>query len=208
MSASRLIGPKKDDRGSADEDIMGRILKVAAQLFREKGYAATTVREIGERAGIGQSSLYYHIESKARILQELHETFIQRSIQKYTEVVGSNATPTEQMRRIIEINLWTVETHHDEVTVFLREGYALPEDAMSQIREKRDWVDSMIDSVLRRGIDTGEFRRDLNVQLTRLAILGMCNWSYQWFRPSGSQTMADIGRYFSDFALKGMGEED
>ena len=45
-------------------DVKARILDVAARLFMEQGFAATSVREIGERAGVGQSSLYHHVRSK------------------------------------------------------------------------------------------------------------------------------------------------
>src|SRR4051812_45885006 len=56
-------------------DVKGRILAVAARLFMEQGFAATSVREIGERAAVGQSSLYHHVRSKSQMLFELSQSF-------------------------------------------------------------------------------------------------------------------------------------
>jgi TetR/AcrR family transcriptional regulator, cholesterol catabolism regulator len=51
-------------------------------------------------------------------------------------------------------------------------------------------------------IDTGEFRDDLDVHLTRLAILGMCNCSYEWYRPDGPSKMSEISDYFASLSLQ------
>ena len=81
------------------------------------------------------------------------------------------------------------------------DGATLSEEARQEVNKERDEIDSMVDLVLKRGIDSGEFRQDLDIHLTRLAILGMCNWSYQWYRPDGAQTMAEISDYFGDLAV-------
>ena len=49
----------------------------------------------------------------------------------------------------------------------------------------------------------GEFRQDLDIHLTRLAILGMCNWTYQWYRPDGPQDMDEISGHFADLVVMG-----
>lgn len=186
------------------DDVKGRILSEAAQLFMEKGFAATSVREIGERAGVGQSSLYHHVRSKGQLLQQLHETFIQKLTDDLTAVASSDASPTQQLRDIVHVVLTVVETHQPEVTVFLRESHALPKESRKKIQRERDEVDVVVDGVLKRGIASGEFRKDLDVHLTRLAILGMCNWSYQWFRPGGQRSIEEISEYFANFALQGV----
>jgi len=181
-----------------------RILQAAAELFMERGFAGTSVREIGERAEVGQSSLYHHAHSKGELLRELHRTFAQELIGLFEHVVSSDAAPAAQLRGVIKATLSVVETHRPVVTVYLRESYALPEEAREEVREERAKIDFMVDLILKRGIDSGEFRQDLDVRLTRLAILGMCNWSYQWYRPDGPHKMADISDYFADIAMSGV----
>jgi AcrR family transcriptional regulator len=187
-----------------EDDVKGRILKVAAELFMERGYGGTSVRDIGERAGVGQSSLYHHVHSKGDLLQQLHQTFAQELIADLEAVTSSGAPAAKQLRQVIHVFLTNVQTHQSRVTVYLREHHALPEEFKEQIQHDRDHIDALVDAVIQRGIDTREFRDDLDVHLTRLAVLGMCNWSYEWYHPSGTSTMSEISDYFADFALRGM----
>ena len=181
-----------------------RILKIAVELFYQNGFAATSVREIAEAAGVGQSSLYHHLRSKDQILIQLHVAFIDKLLADLQSTAISDAPPADQLRDIARVILATVETHQYEVTVFLREEHALPEEARKSIVAERDKVDALIDSILQRGVNRGDFRANIHVRLVRLAILGMCNWSYQWFRPNGTISSAEIAEQFSDLYIKGL----
>ena len=181
-----------------------RILRIAAELFYQNGFAATSVREIAEASGVGQSSLYHHLRSKDQILIQLHVAFIDKLLADLQSTAASDASPADQLRDIARVILATVETHQYEVTVFLREEHALPEEARKNIVAERDKVDALIDSILQRGVNRGDFRADIHVRLVRLAILGMCNWAYQWFRPNGTISSAEIAEQFSDLYIKGL----
>jgi AcrR family transcriptional regulator len=186
------------------EDVRARILEVAAQLFMQQGFAATSVREIGERACVGQSSLYHHVQSKGQLLYQLHQSFSRDLVNRLNAVVEANPSPTERIRGLVRVLLSVVESHQAEVTVFLREGHALPEGFRQEIQRDRDQVDTIVDRMISDGIAAGELRQDLDVRLTRLGILGMCNWSYQWFRPGGEHSSAQIADFFANLAINGM----
>ena len=181
-------------------EVKARILAAAADLFMEQGFAGTTVREIGERAGVGQSSLYHHARSKGQLLSELHGTFAQELIGLIEAIVGSGSTPREQLRDVVKAILSVVHTHRPVVTIYLRESHALSDEAREAVVVQRNTIDTMVDGIIQRGMESGEFRPDLDVHLTRLAILGMCNWTYQWYRPNGKQNISDIGEHFADLA--------
>jgi AcrR family transcriptional regulator len=204
MRAQGLALCTRKEPVAEQNEVKERILRAAADLFMERGFAGTSVREIGERAEVGQSSLYHHARSKGQLLRDLHGSFAQELIRLIEQVVASDASPTIQLRGVIDAVMSVVHTHRAEVTVYLRESYALPADARDEVGQERNKIDSMVDLILQRGLDSGEFRQDLDIHLTRLAILGMCNWSYQWYRPNGSQSMADISEYFADLAVRGV----
>jgi AcrR family transcriptional regulator len=185
-------------------DVRARILEVAAQLFMEQGFAATSVREIGERASVGQSSLYHHVQSKGQLLYQLHQSFSRDLVERLNAVVAANPSPTEQIRGLVRVVLSVVETHQAEVTVFLREGHALPKGSREEIQRDRDRVDAIVDGMIADGIAAGELRKDLDVQLTRFGILGMCNWSYQWFRPGGEHSSRQVADFFANLVINGM----
>lgn len=58
------------------------ILEAAAELFVNRGFAATSTRDIAEKVGIRQASLYYHFEGKPGILAELLELSVRPSLEK------------------------------------------------------------------------------------------------------------------------------
>ena len=182
-------------------NVKERIVRAAAELFMERGFAGTTVREIGERAGVGQSSLYHHARSKGQLLAELHATHVGDLVDMLEDVVQSPDAPTVQLRRLIKALALMVHTHRAVVTVYLRESYALSDEARAQVAMERKKIDTYIELIIRRGLDSGEFRSDLDIQLTRRAILGMVNWTYQWYQPNGPQTIDQIGEFFADFAV-------
>ena len=186
------------------EDVKQRILDAAAQLFMEKGFSATTVRELGERAGVGQSSLYHHARSKADVLVDLQDRFTDELLSRFENSLASSSSPSEQLLDMMRVLLAIIETHQAEVTIFLREGHALPPEFAERVRRKRDQVDQMMDQVLRRGMKTGEFR-SVDVKLTRLAVFGMCNWAYQWMRPGSGLDGAAIARHFFSIVIEGIG---
>lgn len=185
-------------------DVRTRILEVAAQLFMEQGFAATSVREIGERAAVGQSSLYHHVQSKGQLLYELHQSFSRDLLDRLEAVVAATPSPTGQLRGLVHVVLSVVESHQAEVTVFLRESHALPDGSREEIQRERDQVDAVVDRIIAAGIAAGELREDLDVRLTRLGILGMCNWTYQWFRPGGEHTSEQIADFFADMVINGV----
>ena len=185
-------------------EVKERILRAAAELFMERGFAGTTVREIGERAKVGQSSLYHHARSKGELLRELHGRQAHEQFELLEKIITSNETPTAQLRATVSAIMSVVHTHRPVVTVYLREGHSLSEEARAEVNQERDKMHSLVDIIIRRGIESGEFRGDLDVHLTRLAILGMCNWSYQWYRPDGPQSMEKISEYFADLAVQGV----
>jgi AcrR family transcriptional regulator len=185
-----------NDRNNVKE----RIVRAAADLFMERGFSGTTVREIGERAGVGQSSLYHHAHSKGQLLAELHAKHVQDITGRLNAIVESNEAPTTQLRDVVKALLAMVDTHRTVVTVYLRESYALSDEARNGVALDRKKNDSIVELIIERGIKSGEFRSDLDITLTRRAILGMCNWAYQWYNPKGPQTIEDISEYFADLA--------
>lgn len=185
-------------------DVRARILEVAARLFMEQGFAATSVREIGERAAVGQSSLYHHVQSKGQLLFQLHQDFSREMLDRLAALVEANPSPTVQIRELVRTFLSAVENHQAEVTVFLREEHALSDAYRRELQRDRDQVDAIVDRMIENGIAAGELRKDLDIRLTRLVILGMCNWTYQWFQPGGEPSGEQIADFFADLIIHGM----
>lgn len=179
------------------------ILSAAARLFMEKGYHATSVREIGDEVGVSQSSLYYHAKSKPQILADLNKRFMERLISEFEAIAAQVEPPAEKVRMVIEQLLTIVSEHQAEVTVVLHERRSLDPRQARGIQRQRDRIDEVIDSILADGVRQGAFR-ELDIRLTRLALTGMCNWAYEWYSPKGAFEPKQIAAHFADLLLRGI----
>jgi AcrR family transcriptional regulator len=180
-----------------------KILDGAAELFTQRGFHATTVREIGDHVGIGQSSLYYHAKNKSQILVDIHEEFMDGLVAAMQGIASGPGTGLEKLDLVVHALLQQMAEHRDVVTVVIHERRSLPERATVSIQEKRDHIDAVIDGILRAGIDDGTIRRG-SVRLTRLAITSMTNGAHTWLEPAGSPSVAEIADALIDLLHNGV----
>lgn len=87
------------------------------------------------------------------------------------------------------------------IAVFYQEYIYLNEHYETLIKCKRDQFKQIIITVVRAGKDTGEFRPELTVEITAMAILGMINWTYKWYKQTGNRTIDEIADIYIDLIL-------
>jgi AcrR family transcriptional regulator len=201
-SGGRNGGRKRRDYVD-NETARKQILQAAAELFTQRGFHATSVREIGEHLGIGQSSLYYHAKNKAQILVDINAELMDGLVAEMEEIGAGSATGIDKLGAVVHALLRKIEEQQAAVTVVLHERRSIPADAAVALQEMRDRVDAIIDEILRTGMEDGTIR-PLPLGLTRLAITGMANWAYTWFDSSGSLTADEIAEHFIDLIRSGV----
>ncbi len=176
MQRSRVAG---QGVASPARRIQGRreqVVEEAARLFLERGYDAASMRELARRLGISLGTLYHHVRSKADLLVEIHDSFIDRLLARLEGVASSPLSPRDKLREFLAAQMEAIEESQTRVTAFLRERRSLPPEAAARLQPKRDRVDQILEAILREGMERGEFR-PLPLKSARLAILGMANWA-------------------------------
>lgn len=190
--------PARQGRGRREQ-----VVEEAARLFLERGYHAASMRELARRLGISLGTLYHYVHSKADLLVEIHDSFIDGLLARLEEVASSPLTPEEKLREFLRAHMEAIEESQTRVTAFLRERRSLPPEAAARLQPKRDRVDQILEAILREGVERGEFR-PLPLKSARLAILGMANWAVEWFQPQGPQSARQLAEEFADLALGGL----
>jgi AcrR family transcriptional regulator len=193
------IEPKNDD----SESTRDRILRVAAELFAEKGYHGTSVAEIGEAAKIKRGGLYYHIGSKEELLYDLSKRHVEEALENCRKVVETDLHPVEKLRALAHEHLTALVRRRAEVTVVLREMNSLTGKRAEKLRELRDQHQDLFRQVLEEGVQQKVFRTSDSIAV--LGILGMYNWSYIWFNSgSGSMDIGVIADRLTDIIIYGV----
>src|SRR5436190_23445522 len=106
-------------RGSrgGDSERRAELLLLAARLFAEKGFRATTVRDIADAAGVLSGSLYHHFDSKEAMVDELLGSFLDDLLTRYRAIAAAGDPPRQSLERLVEESFDTLPRHRAAIVV-------------------------------------------------------------------------------------------
>jgi AcrR family transcriptional regulator len=185
------------------EERRREVVAKAAQLFDKAGYHTTNMSELARAVGIEKPTLYHYFSGKDEILFWIHEEFINRLIEQAEARSSAGLSAADELAAIFADILELMDTHRGHVRVFFEHGREMTKAHQQTIREKRDRYQTHVQGIVDRGIAAGEFR-ELDSRLVTLAIFGMCNWSYQWYRKGGARKSDEIASFFFQLLLDGL----
>ncbi|HAF09174.1 MAG TPA: TetR/AcrR family transcriptional regulator [Chloroflexi bacterium] len=177
------------------------ILAAAARIFREKGYHGTSVRDIAEAVGLLKGSLYHYIRSKDELLARLFEGLLEDTVRELGSIVARDASPEARLRDMVRAYADAVMAHHDAVGLYLREWRSLPPAELAGLGARRRRMRALLTDVIDDGVRAGGFAVG-DAKIAALAILGSCNWLYEWYRPGGRLSRAAIADELAERAVR------
>jgi AcrR family transcriptional regulator len=180
------------------------VVDIAARVFAEKGYHATSMDDLVAATGLQRGGLYHYIEGKQDLLVAIHERFIAPLLENAREIVAQDLAADEALRRLARALMHDIANYRDQVTVFLHEWREMQrEPEWRRIREERREFEAIVESVLVRGEREGLFSV-AEPRLAALAFLGMFNYSHTWFDPRGGRSPDEIAERFAAIFLRGV----
>jgi TetR/AcrR family transcriptional regulator, cholesterol catabolism regulator len=179
-----------------------RLLQTAATLFREKGYNATTTRELSERLGIQKGSLYHHVRGKEDLLVAISLESL-RWITAAVAPARFEAEPANRLEAMIAAHVEAALDNRDMHTTMLVELRALSPDRRAQVLEQRDAYEQLIKDVISEEQEAGRLRFDIDAKHLTLALLNLLNWTIFWYDPDGPDTPVEIAAMLSSVFLGG-----
>ncbi|RIU96252.1 TetR/AcrR family transcriptional regulator [Oceanobacillus picturae] len=185
-----------------------RIIQSSLLLFEQNGFHGVTVKQIVENVGTSKGGFYHHFSSKDELLFVIHDTFISYVLEKASIANAIHTSPTLKLRAIIKDFVKVFDLYKPHISVFYQENIYLKPHYAKLINEKRDTYKKMIMEAIKDGKKAGEFRQDLSVEITSMAILGMVNWTYKWYKQSGEKSINEIGDIFVDLILRAVLEKE
>ena len=179
------------------------LLETALRLFREKGYRATSMRDIADAMGLRKASLYHYVKSKQDLLVPAYQYTIANHARRLEHIASSAGSAREKLAKAIATHLQAIIDHADMFALYLREVESLPEHLRQAVRAANRAYRVRFEAIVRQGVEAGEFKA-LDPAVAALLILGACNWLSQWYTPSGRMSPQEITELFLEVLLKGL----
>jgi len=181
-----------------------QLLDIARRLFANRGFHATSLRDIAEEAQISKAALYYHFPNK----DELYERVVIQSLDALVQMVGADVararTPTERVRAFVHSSAHFLDEHREH---WLAGANAFREAGQTERRgvalHLRDTYEKLLRRCISDGIESGEFRGMDAAMITRFLLSGL-NYVTRWHSPDGKLSVKEVMDQFVDMALLGM----
>ncbi|RLU92111.1 TetR family transcriptional regulator [Streptomyces griseocarneus] len=185
-------------------DAARRLVIAAVAAFAERGYHATTTRDIAGRAGMSPAALYIHYRTKEELLYRISGVGHRLALEILRRESGRDGTPAERLAAAVRAFVrWHAE-HHTTARVVQYELQALGEEHYAEIVGLRRETDATVRGIIEDGVAAGDFAVP-DVPGTTLAVISLCIDVARWFNSEGKRTPDEVGELYADLALRMVG---
>lgn len=180
------------------------ILRTAARLFQQQGYDATSMNDIAAALKLSKGGLYHHFQSKDEILFHLMDHAMNITQERVVNVVLGITGAEERLRTLIRLHIGVVLSEGDrEITVMLHENHPLPPPLRKRINaRKKDYI-HFVEGLIADAQRERKARGGVSARAAAFALLGMINWIYQWYKPSGTLEAESLARQYTEILFAG-----
>jgi len=182
-------------------DPVQRLLGAATEAFAERGFHATTTRDIAGRAGMSPAALYVHFRSKEEVLYHIALRGHREARQIVADAPAGLATHAERLRAMVHDFACWHAGEHTMGRVVQYELDALDPAHRTEVVLLREQIESDVLGEISAGIATGEFGTP-DAKGATLVLLSLCVDVARWYRPDGRLSPAEIGDLYGNTALR------
>ena len=177
-----------------------RVEQAALQLFFDKGFAGTTIREIASSAGLGLATMFHYFPNKLAILESLLTDIVDDLQSVLTKALANSSEPVDQLSRAVEVLVYEHCEKRIQSFVAQSELRSLEGTTREEIRRKRAVIQRRFINIVEDGVASGAFTTPAP-RRAALAILTMCTSVATWYEPSRELTARDVAGEYVRFAL-------
>ncbi len=179
------------------------ILAASQNVLKEKGYAATSVRDIAKALSMEPASLYSHFKSKEEILKITCFDMADKLEIGIAEVNDIYFNAEEKLRIAINLHVKVLTQNLNSAMIFIRDWRNLTGKSLDQFILKRNAYEAGFREIVQTGINEGIFN-ETDKKFAALTILSSVNWIVEWYKEDGSLSSEQIATKLSDFILSGL----
>lgn len=166
------------------------LLRAAARLFVEKGFAATTTRDIAEAVGMRSGSPFYHFRSKQELLKEAMIDGLEAGRARIAVAIAGVTDPEQRLHLLVRTHLGTLLEGDCNSPMLLNETRSLDAGIRAEIAAAFDRYQVPWQATLDELAAQGKIKSA--APPLRLFLFGMLNWSSHWYRADGDLTVGEL----------------
>lgn len=156
------------------------IIYVAAQLFKEKGYSAVTMRDIAQAMDIKAASLYNHIKSKQEILVLIVIEIAEEFTNVMNEIVNSEISAIQKIEKVIELHINITLRNADALACLNNDWMHLTDNDLVYFIKMREDYEESFRTIIKKGIADSEIK-NLNIEVIIFSTLSTLRTLYLWY---------------------------
>ncbi|GAA1416164.1 TetR/AcrR family transcriptional regulator [Streptomyces thermospinosisporus] len=206
-TAEETAGGEVQPWAEVTPDAARRLLLAAVEAFAERGYHATTTRDIAGRAGMSPAALYIHYKTKEELLHRISRIGHEKALDILRTAARGEGSPTERLADAVSSFVRWHAGGRTTARVVQYELDSLGPEARAEIVGLRKQVNAEVRGIIEDGVRTGEFDVP-DVHGTTLAVLSLCIDVARWFNVNGPRTPEEIGDLYADLVLRMVGAKD
>ena len=203
-TAEETAGGEGAAWGEVTPDAARRLLIAAVEAFAERGYHATTTRDIAGRAGMSPAALYIHYKTKEELLHRISRIGHEKALEILRTASGREGSAPERLADAVSSFVRWHAGGRTTARVVQYELDSLGPEARAEIVGLRRQVDAEVRGIIEDGVASGEFDVP-DVKGTTLAVLSLCVDVARWFDVSGPWTPDEVGELYADLVLRMVG---
>lgn len=199
----------QDEGTAAYQEKRAEIVAAAGRLFKDHGYAGTSLADVAEALSMDRASLYYYIGGKQELFQDVVGGAVERNALRAEEIVAGPGTAPEKLRRLVVELMVSYAESYPFLYVYIQEhlGAVSPDrSAWAQgMRGYNKRYENAVVAVVAAGVAEGTFAVGTQPWVVAYGIIGMVAWSNRWYRPEDTAIPArEIGEAYADTVLSGL----
>lgn len=168
------------------------LLRVAVQVFTERGYDGTSMEDLAARLGITKSSIYHHVPGKAELLRLAVGRALDALFAVTEEPAATTGRAIDRLEHVVRRSVEVLAAELPFVTLLLRVrgNTEVEQEALARRRQ----FDRIVSDLVARAAADGDLRPDVDPTLTSRLLFGTVNSLTEWYRPDGGLAPADLAQ--------------
>lgn len=181
-----------------------QVIRKAAELFKEKGYAAASMRDLAQMLGIEAASLYSHIKSKEEILRTLCFDMATEFRASLDAVEKQDMPASEKLKNGIIGHIQVMARDLTASAVFMNEHRHLSQPFLNEFLFLRINYINRFKKIIEEGVASGEFKDSIDKKLSVMTLFSSLNWMPMWYNPDGKIEPESLGDQLADMLVNGL----